>query len=50
MFMNAILTKWLPHSNYNLDDRPHFNVLGDKYKNNDPDSEEDVYIPIKEKI
>ena len=50
MFMNAILTKWLPNSNYNLDDRPHFNVLGDKYKNNDPDSEEDVYIPIKEKI
>jgi AraC family transcriptional regulator len=50
MFMNAILTEWLPQSNYELDHRPHFNVLGDKYKNNDPDSEEDVYIPIKEKI
>ena len=49
MFMNTILTEWLPQSNYELDHRPHFNVLGDKYKNNDPDSEEDVYIPVKEK-
>ena len=50
MFMNSILTEWLPESNYDLDDRPHFNILGDKYKNNHPDSEEAVYIPIKEKI
>ncbi|MFD2823920.1 GyrI-like domain-containing protein [Lacinutrix iliipiscaria] len=48
-FMNTILTEWLPESNYELDHRPHFNVLGAKYKNNHPDSEEDVYIPIKEK-
>jgi AraC family transcriptional regulator len=49
MFMNTILTEWLPQSDYELDDRPHFNVLGDKYINNHPDSEEDVYIPIKKK-
>ena len=47
--MQRILMEWLPQSNYELDHRPHFNVLGDKYKNNHPDSEEDVYIPIKEK-
>lgn len=45
-----IFTKWLPHSEYNVDNtRPHFEVLGKKYKNNDPDSEEDIYIPIKTK-
>lgn len=29
---------WLPNSDYLLDDRPHFELLGDKYKNNDPNS------------
>jgi len=32
-----------------LDDRPHFEVLGDKYKNADPDSEEEIWIPIRTK-
>lgn len=40
---------WLPSSNYILDDRPHFEVLGAKYRNNDPDSEEEVWIPIRPK-
>lgn len=44
-----IFEKWLPDSDYLLDDRPHFEVLGEKYKNNDPDSEEEIYIPIKQK-
>lgn len=38
---------WLPNSEYVLDDRPHFEVLGEKYKNNDPNSEEEIWIPIK---
>jgi AraC family transcriptional regulator len=42
-----IFTTWLPNSDYSLDDRPHFEVLGDKYKNNDPDSEEEIWIPIR---
>lgn len=37
---------WLPASPYLLDDRPHFEVLGSKYRNNDPESEEDICIPI----
>ena len=41
-----ILGVWLPGSIYLLDDRPHFEVLGDKYKNADPDSEEEIWIPI----
>jgi len=38
---------WLPGSEYTLDDRPHFEVLGDKYKNNDPNSEEEIWIPVQ---
>lgn len=45
-----ILETWLPSSDYILDDRPHFEVLGDKYKNNDPTSEEEIWIPIRSKI
>jgi AraC family transcriptional regulator len=46
-FFTHIYNEWLPNSAYQLDDRPHFEVLGEKYKNNDPTSEEDVWIPIK---
>ncbi len=42
-----IFGTWLPRSQYELDDRPHFEVLGEKYKNQDPSSEEDLYIPVK---
>lgn len=38
---------WLPASEYLLDERPHFEVLGEKYKNNDPNSEEEIWIPIR---
>jgi AraC family transcriptional regulator len=44
-----IFGTWLPTSDYDLDDRPHFEVLGDKYKNNDPISEEEIWIPIQPK-
>ena len=44
-----ILETWLPQSDYVLDNRPHFEVLGEKYKNNDPTSEEEIWIPIKMK-
>ena len=44
-----ILGTWLPNSAYTLDARPHFEILGEKYKNNDPDSEEEIWIPIKPK-
>ncbi|MBX7240794.1 MAG: GyrI-like domain-containing protein [Bacteroidia bacterium] len=39
---------WLPSSGYLLDNRPHFEVLGEKYKNGDPDSEEEIWIPLKQ--
>ncbi|MFZ6013554.1 MAG: GyrI-like domain-containing protein [Bacteroidota bacterium] len=45
-----IFSTWLPNSDYMLDDRPHFELLGEKYKNEDPASEEEIWIPIKHKI
>lgn len=46
-FHQNIFTVWLPNAEYVLDDRPHFELLGEKYKNNDPSSEEDIWIPIR---
>lgn len=42
-----IFSQWLPNSDYVLDHRPHFEVLGEKYKNNDADSEEEIWIPVR---
>lgn len=43
-----IFTEWIPKSKYIVDNRPHFEVLGTNYKKNDPDSEEEIWIPIRE--
>lgn len=45
----AIFAEWLPNSEYTVDDRPHFAIMGEKYKKEDPDSEEEIWIPIKDK-
>jgi AraC family transcriptional regulator len=45
-----IFKNWLPNSGYELAQRPHFEILGEKYKNNDPDSEEQIWIPIQKKL
>lgn len=42
-----IYRTWLANSAYELDNRPHFEILGDNYKNMDPDSEEEIWIPVK---
>jgi AraC family transcriptional regulator len=44
-----IFGEWLPTSAYQPDNRPHFEVLGEKYKNGSPDSEEEIWIPVKPK-
>lgn len=43
-----IFRSWLPSSDFTLDNRPHFALMGEKYKQNDQDSEEEIWIPIKE--
>ena len=42
-----IYGQWIPHSKYELDDRPHFALMGEKYKGEHPESEEEFWIPIK---
>lgn len=49
-FFDYIFRTWLPNSKYELDDRPHFEVMGEKYKNNDPTSEEDIFIPVRLRV
>lgn len=46
--MQYIFGEWLPASDYELDDRPHFEVMGEKYLgHNNPDSQEEAWIPIR---
>lgn len=42
-----VLNTLLPTLGYKMDNRPHFEILGEKYKNMDPQSEEEVWIPIQ---
>ena len=44
---NYIFGEWLPNSIYDLDHRPHFEVLGENYNPSDENSQEEVWIPIK---
>lgn len=44
-----IFADWLPNSEYTVDDRPHFAVMNEKYKKDDPTSEEEIWIPIKKR-
>ncbi len=45
-----IFQTWLPNSDYELNKRPHFEILGEKYKSNDDASEEEIWIPIQKKL
>ena len=49
-FFNAIYIEWLPASGYELGNHPQFEILGEKYKYNDPNSEEEIWIPIKSEV
>ncbi len=46
-FFRYVFTEWLPGSGYRLADRPHYEILGARYKNDDPESEETVWIPVE---
>ena len=46
-FYRRILEEWLISSTYQLDNRPHLAVMGAAYKGNHPESEEDLWIPVR---
>ena len=49
-FFRKIFTEWLPTSGFELDQREHFEILGSKYKRDSAESEEEIWIPVKEII
>jgi AraC family transcriptional regulator len=44
-----IFGTWLPSSEFIIDERPHFEILGERYKNDHPESEEEIWVPVKKK-
>lgn len=44
-----IFGHWLPNSEYELDNRPHFEIMGETYQIDHANSEEEIYIPIQVK-
>ena len=44
-----IFQTWLPGSEFELAQRLHFDLLGEKYSNEDLQSEEEFWIPVKSK-
>lgn len=47
-FFQSIFTEFLPKANLQWENRPQFEVLGEKYKKSSPDSEELIFIPIQD--
>lgn len=45
-----IFSTWLPQAPCVLDDRPHFELLGPNYKQGSPDSEEEIWVPVRSKM
>ena len=45
--INFIFNKWLPDSSYVYDFRPQFERMDHRYRHNDPDSIEEVWIPVR---
>jgi AraC family transcriptional regulator len=44
-----IFETWLPSSGFVLAHRPHFEILGTQYKNELPESEEEIWVPVNAK-
>jgi len=49
-FYSKIFGEWLPNSEYRLSNRPHFAVMGEKYKGEEATSEEEIFIPIEKSV
>lgn len=45
--LNFIFSQWLPKSEWQLDDREHFEMLLPDWRADDPNAREEVWIPVK---
>jgi AraC family transcriptional regulator len=46
-FFQAIYGENLPKAGLMVDHRPHFAIMGEQYKGEHPESEEEIWIPVK---
>ena len=44
-----IFNEWIPNSGFDLDERPHFEIMPKHYRSDDPNAQEEIWIPIKQK-
>jgi len=44
-----IFSTWLPNSTFDLDDRPHFDILSEKIQQKSNDAYQEIWIPIRTK-
>jgi len=42
-----IFQNFIPENNFEVDDRPHFEIFGDDYNPNSDSAEEEIWIPVK---
>ena len=42
-----LFQNFIPENQFEVDDRPHFEIFGDNYNPNDNSAEEEIWIPIK---
>ncbi|PCI76834.1 MAG: GyrI-like domain-containing protein [SAR86 cluster bacterium] len=47
MTRNFIFSEWMPKSEWQLDDREHFEILRPDWRADDPNAREEVWIPVK---
>jgi AraC family transcriptional regulator len=41
-----IYAHWVPFYGFKIENRPHFQIMDERYKSDRIDSEEDLYIPV----
>ena len=42
-----IFQTFIPENNFEIDDRPHFEVFGEDYNSSDENAQEEIWIPVK---
>lgn len=44
-----VFNSWIPESEYELDHRPHMAIMPENYRPDDPNAQEEIWIPIRKK-
>jgi hypothetical protein len=49
VYSSNYFDNFIPNSEFILDSRPHFSIMGKNYKKDDPNSQKKIWIPIQMK-